>query len=272
MLVNLPGRVAPAQRVVARGATVTFPVCRVGPRTGRRSVAENEAQQVPQGQQPHLRVSADKKSGVFTWAVGGTVKNATYSVTFTAANSPSGLGQDQHPECVSPLMLASKEEALRRIEEPPSSRASETPAMVEFSNGFPNPSRGAVEFALDLPRDAQVEWAVFDGAGPYGAVAVADVRRGAARRSAGTARTRRVSGRRPASTWSVRASGPGAFTRRVVSLRHLPPVRLSAHVAERPGGCESIPKPAALRRGRGSFLGLTKRARQPKATSRRKLR
>jgi flagellar hook capping protein FlgD len=34
--------------------------------------------------------------------------------------------------------------------------------MVELSNGFPNPSRGAVEFALDLPRASQVEWAVYD--------------------------------------------------------------------------------------------------------------
>ncbi len=33
---------------------------------------------------------------------------------------------------------------------------------VALSGGFPNPSRGPVDFALDLPRDSQVEWAVYD--------------------------------------------------------------------------------------------------------------
>jgi parallel beta-helix repeat protein len=33
---------------------------------------------------------------------------------------------------------------------------------LALSTGFPNPSRGPVEFALDLPREAQVEWTVYD--------------------------------------------------------------------------------------------------------------
>ena len=35
-------------------------------------------------------------------------------------------------------------------------------APLALSTGFPNPSRGPVEFALDLPRDSQVEWSVYD--------------------------------------------------------------------------------------------------------------
>ena len=31
-----------------------------------------------------------------------------------------------------------------------------------LSTGFPNPSRGPVEFALDLPRESRVEWSVYD--------------------------------------------------------------------------------------------------------------
>jgi flagellar hook assembly protein FlgD len=31
-----------------------------------------------------------------------------------------------------------------------------------LSPGFPNPSRGPVEFALDLPAEAAVEWTVYD--------------------------------------------------------------------------------------------------------------
>jgi hypothetical protein len=33
---------------------------------------------------------------------------------------------------------------------------------LALSRAFPNPSRGPVAFALDLPRDAEVEWAVYD--------------------------------------------------------------------------------------------------------------
>jgi len=33
---------------------------------------------------------------------------------------------------------------------------------LSLSTGFPNPSRGPVEFAIDLPQDSRVEWAVYD--------------------------------------------------------------------------------------------------------------
>ena len=36
------------------------------------------------------------------------------------------------------------------------------PTALALSSGFPNPSRGAVEFALDLPQASRVAWAVFD--------------------------------------------------------------------------------------------------------------
>lgn len=33
---------------------------------------------------------------------------------------------------------------------------------IALSTGYPNPSRGPIEFALDLPHDSRVEWAVYD--------------------------------------------------------------------------------------------------------------
>jgi hypothetical protein len=35
------------------------------------------------------------------------------------------------------------------------------PRTLTLSNAFPNPARGAVSFALDLPHRAHVAWAVF---------------------------------------------------------------------------------------------------------------
>ena len=43
-----------------------------------------------------------------------------------------------------------------------SSTAGASLTAVSLSNGFPNPSHGEVEFALELPTDAQVVWEVFD--------------------------------------------------------------------------------------------------------------
>jgi hypothetical protein len=207
--------VAPAQQVVARGATVTFTVTASDPNGEAITSLKMKLSKFPKGSSPTFIVSADKKSGVFTWAVGSTVKNATYSVTFTAANSLSGSAKT-NIQVVSPLMLASKEEALAAgSEETTELEGDETPAMVEFSNGFPNPSRGAVEFALDLPRDAQVEWAVFD---VQGRTVLSQSRMFGAGRATLRWDGQDASGQRAATgIYMVRARvGAETFTRRVV--------------------------------------------------------
>jgi hypothetical protein len=56
---------------------------------------------------------------------------------------------------------------IRTLEEPAAAQAADgspaaAPGAVALSNGFPNPSRAAVEFALDLPVESRVEWAVYD--------------------------------------------------------------------------------------------------------------
>jgi parallel beta-helix repeat protein len=97
------------------------------------------------------------------------------------------------------------------------SRASSSEGRLSLSTGYPNPSRGSVEFALDLPREAQVEWTVYD---LQGRAVWSEGRTVAAGRAQlrwdGTATTGQ-----PAATgiYLVRARVDGTqFTRRVIRL------------------------------------------------------
>jgi hypothetical protein len=162
-LVNLPPVVvAPALQVVAQGATVTFTVTASDPDGEPITSLAMKLSKFPSNSGATFTVSADKKSGVFSWKVGSSVKKATYGVTFTAKNSLSGSAKTSIKVVAPALLAANQEASAAGSEETTELEGDEAPAMVEFSNGFPNPSRGAVEFALDLPRDAQVEWSVYD--------------------------------------------------------------------------------------------------------------
>src|SRR5262245_12685738 len=88
--------------------------------------------------------SPDHKSGTFTWTPAVT---GNFKVDFIAANTMA--------DTASTTIQVGKPRRKDAIEE---SQEGE----LALSNGFPNPSRGAVEFALDLPRAADVRWAVFD--------------------------------------------------------------------------------------------------------------
>jgi hypothetical protein len=216
MLVNLPPVVvAPATQVVARGATVTFTVTASDPNGEAIKSLTMKLSKFPKGSNPTFTVSADKKSGVFTWAVASNVRNGTYSVTFTATSSQSGSAKT-NIQVVAPLALAANQEAsAAEAEETTELESDETPVMVAFSNGFPNPSRGAVEFALDLPRDAQVEWSVFD---VQGRTVLSQSRMFSAGRATLRWDGQDASGQRAATgIYMVRARvGTETFTRRVV--------------------------------------------------------
>jgi hypothetical protein len=88
-------------------------------------------------------VSPDKTSGTFVWTP--TVPtNGNVRVTFTAANALSGSdGTNFHFR----KKTLDGEVAL---------------GEVALSGGAPNPSVGAVEFALTLPEDSDVDWSVYD--------------------------------------------------------------------------------------------------------------
>ena len=154
----------------------------------------------PAGSTPVFTVSADKKTGTFTWS--GTTTPGNYKVSFIAANVQADT--------------ATTTIHVKRKSEP--ALATEVQATVlGFSNGFPNPSHDDVEFALDLPRDAQVRWAVFD---LQGRMVWSQERTFAAGRTrlrwdgATTGQTRAATG-----VYLVRAWVEGTqFTRRVVRL------------------------------------------------------
>jgi hypothetical protein len=86
---------------------------------------------------------------------------------------------------------------------------------LALSGAFPNPSPGAVEFALDLPRDSEVRWAVYDlqGRTVWSEERTFSAGRGSLRWD-GTIAGR---GKAPTGVYLVRASVDGTrFTRRVV--------------------------------------------------------
>jgi parallel beta-helix repeat protein len=217
-LVNLPPVVvAPVLVTVAQGATVSFTVDASDPDGESIQSLTMKVNKFPKNSGATFTPSADKKSGVFTWRVGSTVKRATYGVTFTAANSLSGSAKT-NIKVVSPTGIASRhsltgaeEEVVTELE------GDEVAGMIELSNGFPNPSQGAVEFALDLPRASRVEWAVYD---VQGRSVWSESRAFAAGRASLRWDGRDATGQRAATgIYLVRARVEDAtFTRRVVRL------------------------------------------------------
>lgn len=88
--------------------------------------------------------SADNTSGVFTWTP--TVPmNGNVRVTFTA--TALGLTGSDGTNIHFRKKTFDGELAL---------------GEVSMSAGYPNPTAGAVEFALDLPADSAVDWSVYD--------------------------------------------------------------------------------------------------------------
>ena len=214
VLVNLPPVViAPALKTVARGQTVTFTVTASDPDGEAIKSLTMKTSKFPKGATPTFTVSADKKSGVFSWTVPATTKLSTYGVTFTATSSTAGAAKTSI--VVIAALLASNEPATAGAEETGEVEGADMPVMVEMSNGFPNPSRAAVEFVLDLPREAQVEWAVFD---VQGRSVFTQSRMFAAGRATLRWDGQDATGQRAATgIYMVRARvGNEAFTRRVV--------------------------------------------------------
>jgi len=156
-----PVVIAPANVVARKGSTVTFTVTASDPDGEAISKLTMKLNKFPKNSGATFTPSADKKSGVFRWTVGSTVNNATYSVQFTATNSLSGSAKT-NIQVVSALLASGASMAGAEDATAQELEGDEVTGAVELSNGFPNPSHGAVEFALDLPRASQVEWAVYD--------------------------------------------------------------------------------------------------------------
>lgn len=217
-LINLPPVViAPALVLVAQGATITFTVTASDPDGEPIQSLTMKLNRFPKNSGATFTPSPDKKSGVFSWTVRSTVKKTTYGVTFTATNSLSG-SRKTSIKVVAPTVIAGAVgPAKTGAEEETELEGDEVTGVVELSRGFPNPSRGAVEFALDLPRESRVEWAVYDVQGRT-------VRSESRAFAAGRATLRwdgldAAGHRAPTGVYLVRARvGAATLTRRVVRL------------------------------------------------------
>lgn len=110
-----------------------------------------EKTKLPSSNNATFLPSADNKSGTFKWTPGAT-NTGNWRVTFKAKNALTGSG-DTKITIVAAMTEYGVEGAIGM------------PRVLAFSNGFPNPSQGDVDFTLDMPEAGDVDVAVFDAQG-----------------------------------------------------------------------------------------------------------
>lgn len=191
----------PSMTKVAPGSTITFAVTAVDPDGDPIASLVMVPKKMPAGNGATFVPNATNTGGTFTWPTGTFTGN--FAVEFVARNALAGSARAN-------MQIRSKGKHVAQ-------GAVEEGAVVELalSSGFPNPSRGGVEFALDLPGDERVRWAVFDLQGRM--VWSEDVMFAAGRRSLRWDGSIAGRGQAPTGVYLVRALvGGTAFTRRVV--------------------------------------------------------
>ena len=142
-VVNSPNRVRPS-----RGTTVQFTVTASDPDGHAIQSFVMQSISMPANSGATFTVNASKTSGTFTWPLGTFTGN--YSVRFVATNALSGSDTtviEVRNQLTNEGLVAGAEAVGGEL---------------SLSNSYPNPSRGDVEFALEVPQESQVRWAVFD--------------------------------------------------------------------------------------------------------------
>ncbi len=135
----------------AGGTTVTFTVTAADPDGQPIQSLTMVPVSMPSGSGAVFTTNADNTAGTFTWTVPTTAGN--YKVSFIASNALADTASTT-------IHVKKKGRIAGRHEAEETDEAAV--AVLALSNGFPNPAHGDVEFALDLPHDSQVRWAVFD--------------------------------------------------------------------------------------------------------------
>ncbi len=102
--------------------------------------------------------NATNTSGQLTWTPNAGDKGR-YNVSFVATNALSGSATTNIR--VAPHLTSGPLPTIAPMDPEPS-QAGSLPTQLALSMAYPNPSRGAVAFALDLPRPARVKWMVQD--------------------------------------------------------------------------------------------------------------
>ncbi len=180
------------------GSTVTFDVVAFDPDGDPITSLVMVLRKMPPNSGATFLPNANNTGGTFTWATGS--HHGNFQVEFVASNALSGKSHTNIQ-----IKTNGRREAV------------ETAPVTELalSGGFPNPARGAVEFALDLPADAEVRWEVYD---LQGRTVWSEAQLLAAgRRTLRWDGTLAGRGAAPTGIYLVRASvGERQFTRRVV--------------------------------------------------------
>jgi parallel beta-helix repeat protein len=154
-VVTAPGQVKPAP-----GSVVTFVVTASDPNGQPITSLTMVPVRMPTNSGAVFTPNANNSAGTFTWALGS--HTGDFKVRFVATNTLSGSATTTIRVRTSRrldggLAAATEVEGGEDVTE-----ADIAVGTLELSNAFPNPSRGAVEFALDAPRATDVSWAVFD--------------------------------------------------------------------------------------------------------------
>ncbi len=146
---NLPPVVvAPSVVKPTPGSTVSFTVTASDPDGHPIQSLTMVPVTMPANSGAVFTANATNTAGTFTWALGSFT--GTFKVRFVATNSLTGSATTSIQ-----VRSRGRKDALDVGEEG-------IPGELAMSNGFPNPSRGNVEFALEVPRESRLSWAVFD--------------------------------------------------------------------------------------------------------------
>jgi len=134
------------------GRTVTFTVLAFDPNGDPIQSLIMKTLKWPKRSGETFTVNETNTVGTFTWSV-PNVKQSTYTVQFTASNALSSFARTS---IAVTSASGSGNEGIVGVGDEDSETG------ISFSGAYPNPSRDAVEFNLELPSAARVEWAVHD--------------------------------------------------------------------------------------------------------------
>ena len=148
---------SPSNYHVGPGSLIVFTVRAVDPDGDPIRSLTVDLGRMPSNSGAKFIVLPTNIAGVFTWFVGLTV-DGNFKAKFTATNALEGSSKtnfhvkpkDRGGRGGKGGGLGSEETEIA------------LPAVLALSNGSPNPAAGPIDFALDLPRAATVQWAVFD--------------------------------------------------------------------------------------------------------------
>jgi parallel beta-helix repeat protein len=144
--------VPPARIIAIQGSTISFVVSASDPDGDPITSLTMSARLKKNAVQPTFVKNATNTSGTVTWAVGN--QNGNTSITFIAANAlaDTALVEVQ-------VKKATKGPGGGRL------LAGEEFEVVALSGGYPMPMSSEVEFALALPSDEDVDFAIYDAQG-----------------------------------------------------------------------------------------------------------